>query len=223
MRVDKLTTNGQPANWFETVTEECRHYPIHLVDIRKDELVVDVGANVGGFFEAWKDRFNNWIAVEPSVYNCEQYLINTGRKVEVNKAVSDKSNEILKLQIYKGDDDSETPSGNFGTSQFVNDKNGHGWQGDWEEVETISYEDLFDGAEIGLLKIDCEGGEADFLYKKDLTNIKYITGEFHNFLFQFNDRGSVLLEYIKETHDEIWSEGNGYDSHYVKLYKRKGL
>jgi FkbM family methyltransferase len=218
-KTKKLTTSAQPADWFQTVTNECRSYPIDLVDIHSDELVVDIGANVGGFYEAWKGRFTKWIAVEPSVYNCEQYKINTGRNVEIQKAVWDKSGETLKLQGYIGN--GETPSGNFGVTGFVNESNEHGWQGDYEEVETISFDDLFGSAEVGLLKIDCEGAEFKFLYKKDLSKVKYIVGEFHNFLFQTDDSGVELLDWISQTHEEIYSEGNGVDSHYVKLFKRK--
>lgn len=220
MKVDKLIANNQPKDWFRDVTVECLHYPIGLVDIEKDELVLDIGANVGGFWNAWKDRFDNWHLVEPSLYNCEQILSNGYEGTYTHNAVGKKSGEVVKLQKYwAGDDD--TLSGNFGTIGFVNGENGHGWQGEYEEVVTISFEDLIGDKEIGLLKIDCEGAEFDFLYKKDLSKIKYIVGEFHNFLFQYDDRGVELLDWIKETHEEIHSEGDGINSHYVKLFKRK--
>ena len=217
-KVDKLVSKNQPEGWFATVTNECRQYPIHLVDIKDDELVVDIGANVGGFYEAWKNRFQKWIAVEASKWNCELYKQNTGRDVEIQKAVWGKSGEKLKLQSYKVDGN-DTESGSFGVTEFVSDKNGHGWQGDWEEVETISFEDLFGETEIGLLKIDCEGAEWDFLMGKDLSKIKWITGEFHNFLGGVKHK--KLFTHISNTHEEVFSDGNGVDSHYVKLWKRK--
>lgn len=226
MKVEKLIANNQPADWFQSVTRECQSYPIGLVDIEKDELVIDIGANVGGFWNAWKWRFDNWFLVEPSVYNCEQIRANGYEGPYTSYAVAKRSGEVVKLQKYWGDGDNDTLSGNFGTQQFVNGENGHGWQGEYEEVVTISLEDILDyngikGKEIGLMKIDCEGAEFDFLYNKDLSRIKYIVGEFHNFLFQYDDRGVTLLEYIRETHDEIHSEGDGINSHYVKLFKRK--
>jgi FkbM family methyltransferase len=221
MKVEKLIANNQPSNWYETVTRECAGYPIDKVDIQKDELVLDIGANVGGFWNAWKWRFDNWHLVEPSVYNCEQIRLNGYDGSYSRNAVAKRSGEVVKLQKYWGDGDNDTLSGNFGTLQFVNDGNGHGWKGDYEEVVTISFEDLIRDREVGLLKIDCEGAEFDFLYNKDLSKVKYIVGEFHNFLFQFDDRGVTLLEHIRETHDEIYSEGDGINSHYVKLYKRK--
>lgn len=221
MKVDKLIANNQPVNWFQTVTRECQQYPINKVDIQKDELVLDIGANVGGFWNAWKWRFDNWNLVEPSVYNCEQIRLNGYEGPVLRHAVGKKSGEIIKLQKYWGDGDNDTLSGNFGTLQFVNAENGHGWYGDYEEVSTISFEDIVGDKEVGLLKIDCEGAEFDFLYKKDLSKIKYIVGEFHNLLFQYDDRGVTLLEFIRETHNEIYSEGDGIHSHYIKLFKRK--
>jgi FkbM family methyltransferase len=221
MKVDKLVANNQPSNWYDIVTRECAGYPIHLVDIEKYELVLDIGANVGGFWNAWKWRFDNWHLVEPSVYNCEQILANGYEGTYTHNAVGKHSGEVLKLQKYWGDGDNDTLSGNFGTQEFVNGENGHGWYGDYEEVVTISFEDLVKDKEVGLLKIDCEGAEFDFLYNKDLSKVKYIVGEFHNFLFQYDDKGVTLLEHIKETHDEIYSDGDGINSHYVKLYKRK--
>jgi FkbM family methyltransferase len=218
MKVEKLITKNQPSNWFEIVTNECRQYPIHLVDINNDELVVDIGANVGGFYEAWKHKFQKWVAVEASEWNCELYKQNTGRDVEIKKAVWGKSGETLKLQSYKVDD-KETESGSFGVTEFVYESNKHGWQGDYEEVETVSFEDLFSDAEVGLLKVDCEGAEYEFLYGKDVSKIKYIVMELHNFLGK--EKHEKFMEWIEKTHEEIYTDGNGVDSHYVKLWKIK--
>ena len=173
MKEKKLTAKVE-VDSFESMVKKAEALPIGLVDIHSDELVVDMGAGIGSFYNAWKSRFTKWIAVESSVYNCEQYKANTGRGVEVQSSPS--FDEF------------------FGT-----EKKG----------------------EVGLLKIDCGEEEWKFLYKKDLSHIKYIVGEFKSVLFQTDDRGVELLDWISETHEEINSEGNGLDSHYVKLFKRK--
>ena len=218
-KVEKLIAKNQPSDWLEQVTRECAAYPIDMVGIDNKELVIDIGANVGGFWNAWKWRFSNWELVEPSTYNCEQIRINGYDGVYLRNAVSGKSGEKLKLMKYWGDGDNDTLSGNFGTTQYVNDKNGHGWKGDYEEVVTLSLEDIIKGREVGLLKVDCEGAEYDFLMGKDLSGIKYIVGEFHNFLGGVKQK--KLFTHIKNTHDEIYSDGDGNKSHYVKLFKRK--
>ena len=218
MKVEKLMANNQPENWLETVTNECLEYPMKLVDIEADELVMDIGANVGGFWNAWKWRFHNWHLVEPSVYNCEQLLTNGYDGSYSRNAVGAKSGEVLKLMKYMAGDN-DTLSGNFGTSEFVNEENGHGWKGDYEEVITLSFEDVTKNQEIGLLKIDCEGGEYDFLIGKDLSKIKFIVMELHNFLGGVKQK--QLMTHIENTHTEIYSNGNGVDSHFVKLWKRK--
>lgn len=218
MKVEKLMANNQPKDWFEIVTRECQSYPIDKVDIEKDELVLDIGANVGGFWNAWKWRFDNWHLVEPSVYNCEQIRLNGYEGSYSRNAVGKTSGERVKLMKYMAGED-DTLSGNFGTQEFVNEGNGHGWQGEWEECITLSFSDITKNREIGLLKIDCEGAEWDFLIDAELSGVKYIVMELHNFLGGVKQK--QLMTHIENTHTEIYSDGNGVDSHFVKLWKRK--
>ena len=194
MKVEKLMANNQPSNWLNTVTNECSKYPIDLVDIEKDELVLDIGANVGGFWNAWKWRFDNWHLVEPSKYNCQQIRDNGYDGSFSRNAVGRTSGEFLKLMKYWGD-------------------------GDYEECITLSFSDVTKNQEIGLLKIDCEGAEYDFLIDADLNKVKYIVMELHNFIGVVKQR--ELMAHIEQTHNEIYSEGDGNASHYVKLFKRK--
>ena len=219
MKVEKLMANNQPNNWLDTVTNECSKYPIDKVDIEKDELVLDIGANVGGFWNAWKWRFDNWHLVEPSKYNCQQIRDNGYDGSFSRNAVGRTSGEFLKLMKYWGYGDNDTLSGNFGTTEFINDVNGHGWKGDYEECITLSFSDVTKNQEIGLLKVDCEGAEYDFLIDSDLNKVKYIVMELHNFIGVVKQR--ELMTHIEQTHDEIYSEGDGNGSHYVKLFKRR--
>jgi len=221
MKVTKLVSKNQPINWFDRITKECREeYPIHLVDIDASDVVVDAGCNVGGFSEAWNYRFHNILAIDASSYNIEQYKNRHSNKI-LHKAIYSKDGDIVKLKKYMVDGD-DTNSGNFSITGFVYKHNNHGWGGDeYEEVETISIETILDmvGGYIGLLKIDIEGAELDALYQKDLTNIKYITGEFHNFLGRENQ--TKLFNWIGNTHMELYSVGDGISSHYQKMWKLK--
>lgn len=173
MKETKLTAKVE-VDSIESMVKKAEGLPIGLVDIHSDELVVDMGAGIGGFYQAWKSRFTKWIAVEPSKDNVEEYKKNTNRNVEVQNSVT--FDEL------------------FGT-----EKKG----------------------EVGLLKIDCGEEEWKFLYKKDLSHIKYIVGEFKSVLFQTDDRGVELLDWISETHEEVYSKGDGINDGYVKLFKRK--
>ena len=222
MKVEKLMSKNQPQNWFNQITRECREeYPIQLVDIGADEQVIDMGCNVGGFSEAWNYRFQNILAIDASSYNVEQYKSTHSHPI-LHKAVSSKDGEFAKLKKYMGDGDNDTNSGNFSITGFVYENNNHGFRGDeYEEVETISLETILEmvGGNVGLLKIDIEGAELDALYQKDLTKIKYITGEFHNFLGRENQ--IKLFNWIGNTHMEIYSVGDGISSHYQKMWKLK--
>ena len=122
------------------------------------------------------------------------------------------------------DGDDDTNSGNFSISEFVNQNNNHGFRGlEYEEVQTISLETILNICEeqIGLLKIDVEGSEFDVLFGKDLSKINFITGEFHNFIGKENQ--IKLFDWINKTHIEIYSVGDGIDSHFLKMWKRKKI
>ena len=221
MKVEKLISKNQPQNWFDQITKECtEEYPIHLVDIDASEQVVDMGCNVGGFSQAFNYRFHNILAIDASSYNVEQYKSRHSHQI-LHKAVSSKDGEIVKLKKCMVDSD-DTNSGNFSITGFVYENNNHGWGGDeYEEVETISLETILEmvGGNIGLLKIDIEGAEVDVLCDKDLSKINYITGEFHNFIGKENQ--SKLFGWIGNTHNEIYSVGDGVGSHFIKMWKIK--
>lgn len=222
MKVETLLSKNQPQNWFETITQECiEEYPIGLVDINADEQVVDMGCNVGGFSQAFNYRFHNILAIDASSYNVNQYRSRHPHTVLHNAAFS-KDGEIVRLKKYMGDGDDDTNSGNFSITGFVYENNNHGFRGEeYEEVQTISLETVLDmvGGKIGLLKIDIEGAEYDVLYQKNLGNINFITGEFHNFLGK--EKQQKLFEWIETTHLPIYSKGDGVGSHYIKMWKRK--
>lgn len=219
-----LIPQNQPENWLDAVMKECKHYPLGSLDfLYNDDLILDVGANVGGFFLTWKNLSNNWILVEPSKYNCSEISknLNSHEYQLISKAVDSKSGNIARLRKYMHGTHQDTPSGNFGINDFVNPDNGHGWQGEYEEVETISFEDLVGDKKVGLLKVDCEGSEHNFLFNKNLKNIKYIVMELHNFLGA--KKHQELCSWIEKTHKEVHSEGNGEDSHYLKCWVNNEL
>lgn len=224
---NKLIPINQDSNWFEMMTNECKNYPIDVLNLEQNAIIVDCGSNVGGFVNAFKHKFSNFYCFEASSYNIEKMeenLLNDRDKFYVfHKALSSNSNKHVKLLKYIGENNQDTPSGNFGIVPYVNKKNNHGWRSEeYEIVETINLEDVLktiNKDKIDLLKIDIEGSEYAFLFGKDLSKINYITMELHNFLV---DMGvcDMLLDHIKKTHDEIYSAGS-YSEHWIKLWKRR--
>jgi FkbM family methyltransferase len=222
MKVEKLMARNQNEGWYERITSECgREYPIHLMgELDSNDLVIDAGCNVGGFVEAFKHRFNKFLSIDASSYNIEQYQKHHHFPT-MHKALYSTDGEVVKLRKYMGDGDNDSNSGNFGITGFINEGNNHGYRSEeYEEVETLSLETLLkDMEEVGLLKVDIEGSEYEFLLNKDLSKIKWITGEFHNFLGK--QKQDELFDWIGQTHKEVYSDGNGVDSHFNKAWKRK--
>lgn len=224
MKIDKLTTNNQPSNWFQMITNECFDYPIaQLTELNNDSIIVDCGCNVGGFFNAFKSSSKNWTCIDASSYNVEQFRLNnpnfTGLLIQ--KALTKNTGEIVRLKKYTDENLNDTPSGNFGIVDFVNVNNNHGWKDNvYEEVESLSLESLLDtvGGKVDLLKVDIEGSEYEFLMGKDLSNIKYVVMELHNFL---GDKKEELYQWISNTHNEFFTNGDGVNSHYLKAFKLK--
>ena len=227
MKLEKLESNN-PSNWINTIMQECLQYPLHLINLPEESIVVDSGANVGGFVLTWGSKFNNIFSFEASKSNFEEFIKNTKNLKNnikcFNLAVSKDDNQILKLMKYTIEDDIDTNSGNYGVVNYVNKNNNHGWKEStgFEEVKSISLEKIIElvGGNIDLLKVDVEGSEFDFLYEKDLSKINYIVMELHNFLY-YDGRQKMLIDYINKTHEEIYSSGDGIDMHFNKLWKRK--
>ena len=222
MNAGMLISKNQPNNWFETITKECeREYnPIRFINISPNEVVIDLGCNVGGFTQAFKHKFKKILAIDASSYNVREYS-KRHKHVVLHNAAFSKDNEIVKLKKYMGDGEDDTNSGNFSITNFTSGGK-HGVIGsEYEEVETISLETIIDmvGGRVGLLKIDIEGSEFDVLYKKDLTKINFIIGEFHNFLGKKIQ--NKLFNWISKTHNEVYSMGDGINSHFIKMWKRK--
>lgn len=227
MKVERLEyTNGD--NWLDIITGECREYPISGVEVTDDFVVVDAGANIGGFVMAWGDKFPKIYSIEASKNNFDRLVENSKQyedKVSYhNLAVGKNSGDTLKLMHYTHAGGEKTNSGNFGVVNYVNQQNNHGWKEEtgYEEVESICLEDILKmvGGKIDVLKVDVEGSEYDFLYDKDLSKINYITMELHNFLYH-DGRQQSLVDHILKTHQEIYSTGDGISNHFLKLWKRK--
>lgn len=207
-------------DWFNTrVTGVIRAYKIPS---GAGGVAVDIGANVGAFAHVNHTIFNKIICIEPAQETIDKCINNTKNfpNVSVHRyAVSSKSGDTLKLfPLINGN-----YSGNATTVQGdITEK--HYDFNTFEEVQTISLADIyteFGIDKINYLKIDCEGGEYDFLMNNDLSEIDYIAVEVHLHLGQ--DKMAELRSFIGQTHQQINLIGNGVDSHFEITYKNKNI
>ena len=180
-------------------------------------IAIDIGANVGAFPIVNHNKFKRIICIEPSEYSFNECIKNNNRfdNVEVhNLAVSKTDGDVIKLRKCLG----ENTSGNASTVAHES------WSTDeFELIKTISYKGLFKkfGIEkIDYLKIDCEGGEYDFLIDQDLSKIDYLGIEIHVLL---NEKLKILEDYIKKDFDIIYETGNGITINKEYTFKNKKI
>lgn len=224
-----MILESKDSNDIGKFEQECRGYPIHLVELEENSTLIDAGANLGGFIRVWGNKFNKIIAIEASKNNFTHLKENTkelAQEIEItylNLAVEKEDNKIVKLKSYTHENGKDTGCGNYGITDFVYSSVNHGWKeaDGFEEVSTVSLETLLNQLDrVDLLKVDVEGAEFNFLFQKDLKKITYIVMELHNFL-RFDNKQQQLLDHLLKTHVEIYSVGNGVDSHFVKLFKKR--
>lgn len=183
--------------------------------LNKTAIAVDIGANVGAFPIVNSNIFNKIICIEPSEHSFNECVKNTTnlKNVEVHKyAVGKESNKLVKLKSYV--------DGNFsGNASIIDSKY---WDdNNYEMVKTISLDDIFKKFNlnrINYLKIDCEGGEYDFLMGLDLSLIDYLAIEIH---IQLGEKSIELENYLKERFITISEIGDGIKVHKEITMKNK--
>ena len=146
--------------WEEQITKQ---YVDMLKKINKNDLIIDVGSNIGYYsliaaaynyqvfaFEPFEKNYNKF---ETSIFLNSFYNNITLYK----NIVSDTSNKFKSLEIVPG------PIINYGCITINNDKG---------NIKTIALDDLNISKNIGILKIDVEGHEYEVIEgcKKLITN-----------------------------------------------------
>ena len=137
-------------------------------DIRKDDIVVDIGANVGGFSITVSDKCRRLYAVEPLFV----------KELENNLRLNNVGNcTIIPKGLGKG----------YTKLEF---------KSNIQMVDCISFKDIKNmvGGKIDFLKMDCEGGEW-FISRDDLDGIRRIEMELHLFNKEkINDFLKILID-----------------------------
>jgi len=176
-----------------------RIYNYYKCKINKNDVVVDIGANIGIFTRyAISNEAKFIYAFEPEKENCDLFIKNNGLYENVklfNFAISDK-NDIENLYI-------DLNSGGHSIIEIDKNKTKTG-QKIQVECYTLNY--LFENniipKEIDFMKIDAEGAEIkilDGISDENLVKIKKFSIEWHHFLFNYDDEklSSILNRFVK--------------------------
>ena len=148
---------------------------------RPDDLIVDVGMNIGSFCYAALTRGAGRVVgfeAEAANYECAVRNLRTfaGRVEPVRKAIWRSDRPATTLKFFRSPDAANTGGGNVI------------WDEGEQVVEAIPFDDAIRDATRGgkqrvrLLKIDCEGSEFPILFtSRTLHLIDQVVGEFHEF------------------------------------------
>ncbi len=164
----------------------------------KDGICIDIGANVGCFFESHNDHFSLIHYYEPVDQNwkiCSSKVFEN--VVGYKEVASYNDDETIELVAHENN--------HSGSCRVIND-HPH-WS---KNVVASATSCSFDRAVtrileqsnrefIDYMKLDCECCEYDFLMNNDLSKIKYIGMELHNQLGK--EKSSELYDWISRTHN----------------------
>lgn len=160
-------------------------------------VCLEIGANVGSFFEKNANVFSKIHYYEPitKCYNiCKDKSDKHNHITGYNLAGYSSSDLELELRLHGNKD-----SGSTALNTSILNK-------DWTEtviqkVKTISLEDMIKKLKVSVIdycKSDCETSEYHIFLNKDLRNIRYIAMELHNQMGI--DRWNQILQHIGNTH-----------------------
>jgi FkbM family methyltransferase len=191
----------------EIFTDHCYE---KFYKIKKDDIVVDIGASVGPFTYSILDKSPKHIfCIEPSEREFKTLVKNTlGHPVtHINKGISDRNSIVESDMLFGGE--SEMESMTF--KKFVS---------------------LFGLEKIDFIKTDCEGGEYDIFVEENLdylkNNVSHISGEWH--LMTLNEkikfrtfRDTILTKfenYEVFSVDGINIKWDLWNEHFIEYYNQ---
>lgn len=152
-------------------------------DLQPDDIVLDIGANIGGFAIGAALKVKHVYAVEPIFYKEleENIKLNNLKNVTIiTSALGSGSGETVNLSFNKIKRD------NIPTQSLM---------------QIISMIDL-KSHKVSFLKCDCEGGEW-YIKPSELKNIRRIEMEIHPTFYPTESNSPDLVSYIKQQWNTI--------------------
>lgn len=184
-------------------------------------VCLEIGANVGSFFDKYSSFFSKIHYYEP-ISECYDICQEKSKKYNhitgYNLAGYSESGTVHELVVHQNKDSGSTAV----KSPILNDE--------WSDiviqnVNTISLEDMIKNLNVEYIdycKSDCETSEYHIFLNKDISKIRYIGMELH---WQVGyDRWYELISYIEKTHTLIYGN-NTYTTGMNKdvLYKLNSI
>ncbi len=178
-----LDVSDHPTSLVRDEVKWCLEedlYGIESIDFHKNDIIIDIGANIGMVSLYIAKRFPsvNLLSYEPiptNYFYLMQNIKNNGvENIQAFSLAITKDRRDLDMIIQSA---SNTGGG---TACLRNMKlEGH----EYHRVKSITLDDIFIANNIGrcrLLKIDCEGSEHEILRHSGVLNkIDYLSAEFH--------------------------------------------
>lgn len=170
----------------------------------KGGICLEIGANVGNFFTAYKDHFrmiHYYEAVQETFDICQEKSKDLENIVGFREAAHSCDGECLEMVIHENNESGSCsvldPSRNR-MSDWTEEVVSTAISVSMQSVVDRLLEDS-DSEEIDYLKIDCECCEYAFMMNNDLSKFKYIGMELHS--QPGEEKFNELLEHIQKTHD----------------------
>lgn len=131
--------------------------------VSKNDLAVDIGANVGLHSRRFADSFKSVISFEPTTSNFECLIENTKelKNITLHKIALGNSRDVMNISIPKDAD-------NCGLYSLVDFRNRLDIDNEKIEVTTLDSFSIFPD----LIKIDTQGFELEVLYGAEKTLVK---------------------------------------------------
>lgn len=169
-------------------------YGLNKIILSEDDVVIDIGGNVGMFSIYVKKKFNcKVIAFEPVLMNFEQFKKNI---ILNNLSLDDiELHNTAITNIENGEIKIKTQLFNTGGSSFFLN-----WS-DYDSICKTERIDKYINNNCKYIKIDCEGGEHEIIPSMlhKLTHVKYIGIEYHDYIKEHNsaELNNLLKRHFK--------------------------